>query len=873
MSLPRHFSLYNGVSERTRGWKSKRSDKPTEDHTPSNLSIMRWDGATRSSSPWDCLRRDPELWYRDGDCFVHLYGQGQSRRGPAFKVPFSALLEANCYPLLERFMTREVSEVPAPLDSDQNHHARFARMSRQPRIELYIPAPPGSDKQQAFNYHLGTRNLFAFVFRRSLVGEHLGTALISLLRSMHELRIADADNLTDLLGYVDEEGYLDMKDRPVHALAMLHFAEAFQLRNVYIEAFAHCCGMSERLFLSPEYQLLSATTRKLLRRTSLSMEVKLGQMGTMLSTFLQDELSEAHLGLHAGGRAHLERFRTLLHGFYAAKLGYYPPPSVHPRTTIFEVDIFRTLRDDFEALYQYLVDETFEPSQGVLPSAQGGICALQSVQSFDKRYNFTTLKHPLPLLPNIRQQTSSKRMTWFGKQPKISASQRNETHIALLQATNESNIELLDNDLVRAYRKFEEDSIYSPIKGDKQEQLNLVDARKVRWILVYAVYQTLRHATEPPAEVRDVEGAPYNICISTTNLPPWKEEESVPSFVRVQTDQITRNPSVSTSGWSANTDTPATSDAHLSFDIKPDIDYLGLLHKESAPDSGLATPAPTIPEGPARRASLTRGLSRSRAFRRSLRLFSHQDSDRPVPSSPRKAQQYHEIVVLGYGNGTHDVEFTPHEDGNGMALMVSEIKNTATTSRSPSTASSLSHSTDISASEDGSALTVDTSLTESVTVSPVAQTIPESWELSRNKSFCVRERRRDTESATPRAMSMCSSSKPPAVLFISEKHHGHIPKLDDPQRSRSLLDRYRKSLEPAPLKIRKRHSTTFEQHNHSLSNISDASNDEIWEDIQTFTDMQSITLKSGSVNYDNYNDLGGLTEMNDVLPRRLSTIF
>lgn len=199
--------------------------------------------------------QDPELWYPDGDCYVHLYGQGQSRRGPAFKVSFATLLEANCYPLLERCMTNEISETTSSL-ADQ--HVHLARLSRQPRIELYIPAPPGSDKRQAFIYHLATRNLFAFIFRRSLVGEHLGTAIINLLHSLLEFRSTDADNITDLISYMDEEGYLDLKSQPTHALAVLHFAEVCQVRDLYIEAFAHCCGMSDRLFLGLEYQVSSA---------------------------------------------------------------------------------------------------------------------------------------------------------------------------------------------------------------------------------------------------------------------------------------------------------------------------------------------------------------------------------------------------------------------------------------------------------------------------------------------------------------------------------------------------------------------------------------------------------------------------------------
>lgn len=597
-------------------------------------------------------------------------------------------------------------------------------------------------------------------------------------------------------------------------------------------------------------------------------------MGEMLSAFLQDELSEAYLGLNAGARAHMECFRTLLHGFYASKFGYYPPPSTHPRTTIFEVDIFRTLRADFEALYHYLADDTFEISRGIMPSAQGGLCALQSVQSFDSRCKFTTLNHPLPLLPNIASQASSRRMTWFGKQSKVLASQRTDTHIALVKATNESNIELLDNDLVRAYRKFEEDSVYSPIKGDKQAQLSHVDARKVRWILIYAVYQTLRQATQPPIEVKDHANASYHLCIPTTNLPPWKEQPSAPLSLRNTTDTNTRKSSMSTSGWSASTENQAQSD-NPSFDIQPDIDYLGLLNKEAVlVEATSQTPSLTAESQAIRRTGLARSLSRNSTFRRSLRLFGHQEPEIPCPTNHRKSQQYHEIVVLGYGNGTHEVDLTPQDDESGIGLMVSETNNTATASRSPSTASSSSSSADASASEDGSASTVDTLLTDLAGNSPVKQVTPDPWVLSRNKSLSSNSGHEQAEKYdTPRAMSFCSSSRPPALLYCSETIDKQAYQPIKPQRYYSLLDRYRKSLEPEPLEIRKTPSTKFGQGMHSSSRIHEASDEELGDDIKSFTEMRRMSLKPVDIGLDSYNDLGGFTELNDVLPRRLSTIF
>ena len=132
---------------------------------------------------------------------------------------------------------------------------RWAELNPTRRVDLFIPAPPGADKGQSFLYHLATRNLIAWVFQRSLVGDHLGGALVALLSSLHEFRLPGEDHVGDLVAYLDEEGYLDMRGQPNHALAVLHLAEHFQLREMYIDAFAHCTGMNERLFLSSEFQV------------------------------------------------------------------------------------------------------------------------------------------------------------------------------------------------------------------------------------------------------------------------------------------------------------------------------------------------------------------------------------------------------------------------------------------------------------------------------------------------------------------------------------------------------------------------------------------------------------------------------------------
>lgn len=153
-------------------------------------------------------------------------------------------------------MSRDtMPESPVSFDDQYDDLDRWNALNPNEKVELYIPAPPMADKEQSFAYHLATRNFFAWIFRRSVVGEHLGTALIGLLNSMAEFRGDDQDNIPDLISYLDEEGYLDIKCQPHQALALLNLSEFFQMRDMYIDAFSHCVGMSEELPYSPEYQV------------------------------------------------------------------------------------------------------------------------------------------------------------------------------------------------------------------------------------------------------------------------------------------------------------------------------------------------------------------------------------------------------------------------------------------------------------------------------------------------------------------------------------------------------------------------------------------------------------------------------------------
>ena len=165
-----------------------------------------------------------------------------------------ALLAAKCRPLLDRFMVQDFAESPVSDVSNSEYGGYFGQPSSG-KYEIYIPPPPTAERGQTFLYHMATRNFFAWVFGKSLVGTHLGGALVGLLNSMTEFRSAGEDSVQDILDYMDEEGYADMRSSPNHTLAILFFAEHFRFKNLWIDAFVHCTGMHERLAASPGFEV------------------------------------------------------------------------------------------------------------------------------------------------------------------------------------------------------------------------------------------------------------------------------------------------------------------------------------------------------------------------------------------------------------------------------------------------------------------------------------------------------------------------------------------------------------------------------------------------------------------------------------------
>ncbi|KAG5917686.1 hypothetical protein E4U42_007154 [Claviceps africana] len=590
----------------------------------SSMNLKRWDGAKQICTNWDALQEDSELFTRNGNCFIYLHsyksarGKQASKLAASFRLPFSLLLANKCYALIERCLVIHSTDATSEPRRSASDIQKWYRSNPKRRVELFIPPPRDANERQIQRHRILTRNFFAWVLGRSLVGETLGEALVGLLESMYEYRSGDGlDNVADLVGYLDEEGYLCLADQPDHALAVLRLAETFRLKTLYLQALSHCVAMGDMISGRPDFQQhVSLATRKLMQDSQAELDARLEKASAMLRNFLDHELSESQLGIPAGIRAHLERFRTFLLSFYSVKLGYYPPLE-------FDGCMYRAMARDFGALYNLLVDEGYTLSEAMPSVAVGGICTLQLIQTFDARNGFEPMKHPLPRLPQQDHPSRPGRMSWLSRRAKQRNGDGHLNHVSLVQASNWRE-DSFDNSLVRAYRDFEEECTLFPRKLDRYERVSLVDGRKIRWILIYAVHQTLQHATQLPEGVPDDPKAAQVLSIARGTKVPWQDGTLSGGIPRSQTEPVlSRLWEQQRELGAQHADSAAAADEG-NLEIKPDIDYFALTHRDE--NAGAQPSRPRRSSSPAnneavlrRRHSFKQALSSSGTLRRSLR--------------------------------------------------------------------------------------------------------------------------------------------------------------------------------------------------------------------------------------------------------------
>ena len=251
-------------------------------------------------------------------------------------------------------------------------------------------------------------------------------------------------------------------------------------------------------------------------RAYLEMDLHIGRATNAIGTFLEEELSSTHLGLVIGARNHLDTFRTFVQTFCVAKYGYWPPQ----QHGVYDRDLYASMMEDFTALYSYLAD-TSKSNARTQYGANGGVCVVQNLEAFNARQRLPPLPYSLPLIPQLTEVNKGSQLSRSllhlrsnskdGRLGRIMTARH-----GLENATNRDDPHVMSSGFVQAYINFEGDLA---VRCD--DKVSTIEARKVRWLLVYGMLQVLTSMNQAPPEVRHSENAPYALCCLTEGCPSW----------------------------------------------------------------------------------------------------------------------------------------------------------------------------------------------------------------------------------------------------------------------------------------------------------------------------------------------------------------
>lgn len=366
------------------------------------------------------------------------------------------------------------------------------------------------------------------------------------------------------------------------------------------------------------------------------MDVRLDRVSRSVVNFFENDLSGNFLGLPQSARDHFDRFRSFLHTFYIEQHGFWPPDDFESESN--QRRIYAVMYSDFRNLYHHLV----EPKSSIFMAENdinmtGGVCAMQNVQAFDARHHYDALPRPLPMIPNISANGGglsgprNRRSAWNPLQNrKVDRDTRNARCMqALVESTNR-DWHIMSCLLVRRYSEFEAQTVL-----DDTENISLVDGRKVRWILIYAILQTLISVMQAPKQVRNTEGLTYPLCCHAPKVMPWQ---------------------------SRSADVTATLDDRLN--IVPDTAYSHTNTSAGLLGSGLSKSIPktdrrlSLPSrSPIIQSTRTAPASRSTSLRRMLTKRNFTIAEEPES----KQSSFCEIYVQGYGNGLNEIQVNSDE--------------------------------------------------------------------------------------------------------------------------------------------------------------------------------------------------------------------
>lgn len=331
------------------------------------------------------------------------------------------------------------------------------------RYHLYFPAPPRLDREDCLRHQLTTRNFFAVLFGRPLVGITLGQSLLDLVERI-DLYLSTsispaAYDLVDrgvgevespygsfigsnvekqkppshpntnhiILNYLLDKEFDDVRNWPEGASGLLIYSEwvctsaqngtvqmsaldRHRAESLWRECFVHCAGQLSLLHLQPEWRDISPVTKAFADRASLEIQVRASKADERLRTFNFNDMWPMQSANHPPARIAYEKFQKFLQKHYHSRFGSWPPQEGR-----FTRTLYLHLQRDFTALYDYLVDRDavwspswneeattrriIKPNNTYWRADDEYLAITDILQRFDTAENHPPMPRPYPLVP------------------------------------------------------------------------------------------------------------------------------------------------------------------------------------------------------------------------------------------------------------------------------------------------------------------------------------------------------------------------------------------------------------------------------------------------------------------------------------------
>ena len=153
---------------------------------------------------------------------------GRGYQEPSFRLSSFLLEEANSATLLQ-------------LLDDGMIQAEGSKKNQTPGVQykLYMDTRSGGSKVDVLRHHVTTRNFFAFLLRKPLVGFTFYQALVDLHDRLEEYLSPDSDSAIALQSYLVLMGLVNVSNEPRAAAGLLAWSEDVSWNNGWREAYVH----------------------------------------------------------------------------------------------------------------------------------------------------------------------------------------------------------------------------------------------------------------------------------------------------------------------------------------------------------------------------------------------------------------------------------------------------------------------------------------------------------------------------------------------------------------------------------------------------------------------------------------------------------